>query len=177
VQRRGADDEFARVDGTRLPVTWTSSSMAGGDEGDHVVVFHDATERRRREARLRREAEGLRWAARIRRALDDDLLELLAQPIVDLTTGATTHHELLLRLRDGTGGHVPPSAFLPAAEEHGLMLDLDTWVLRRAVDIAAAGRAVHVNLSRSPWARRRCSRPSPRPSSAPASTRRASSSR
>jgi PAS domain S-box-containing protein len=145
--RRGVDDEFTRADGTRLPVTWTSSPMAAGEPGDHVVVFHDATERRLREARLRHEAEGLRWAARLRRALDEGLLELFAQPIVDLARGTVTHHELLLRLRDGAGGHVPPQEFLPAAEEHGLMLDLDTWVLRRAVEVAAGGRPVHVNLS------------------------------
>ena len=136
-----------RGDGSTLPVTWTSSPLSGEDETGHVIVFQDATERRDRERRLEREAEGLRWATRIRRALDGDELELFAQPIMDLRTGAVTHHELLLRLRDGAGGHIAPGEFLPAAEEHGLMADLDVWVLRRAVELAAEGRALHVNLS------------------------------
>jgi diguanylate cyclase (GGDEF)-like protein/PAS domain S-box-containing protein len=140
------DDEFLRADGTRMPVSWTRSPL-GGEDGQHVIVFHDATERREREARLRREAEGLRWAARIRRALAQDRFELLAQPICDVRTGAVRSHELLLRLRDETGALVAPGRFLPAAEEHRLMGEIDVWVLRRAVEAAASGRSVHVNLS------------------------------
>jgi EAL domain-containing protein (putative c-di-GMP-specific phosphodiesterase class I) len=139
-------DEFLRADGTRMPVSWTRSPL-GGEEGQHVLVFHDATERREREARLRREAAGLRWAARIRDALAQGRFELLSQPICEVATRAVVSHELLLRMRDESGRLVGPGEFLPAAEEHRLMADIDAWVLRRAVAVAAAGAPVHVNLS------------------------------
>ncbi len=141
---RVENDVFVRANGSPLPVGWTSAPLAGGDA--RVVIFRDATARREQEERLRREADGLRCAARIRQALDAGRFALVAQPIVDLASGAVTHQELLIRMRDGHA-LVPPSAFLPAAEEHGLMPDIDAWVLEQGVAEAARGRSVHLNLS------------------------------
>ena len=45
--------------------------------------------------------------------------------------------ELLIRMRDEAGELVPPGMFLPAAEEYGLIEDIDRWVLSQA---AAARR-------------------------------------
>ncbi|MCW3012417.1 MAG: hypothetical protein JWO90_2821 [Solirubrobacterales bacterium] len=145
---RADDDRFATADGTPLAVSWTSTELPDVGSGPgRLVTFADATARRVREARLRHEADALRWAARIRTALEEDQFVLFAQPIVASATGLTTGHELLIRLRDGRGGFVPPAEFLPAAEEHGLMTDIDAWVLEHAVEIAGRGEHVHVNLS------------------------------
>jgi EAL domain-containing protein (putative c-di-GMP-specific phosphodiesterase class I) len=48
---------------------------------------------------------------------------------------------------DERGDVVPPSSFLPTAEKFGLIGDIDRWMLRQGVDLAASGRPVHINLS------------------------------
>lgn len=90
-----------------------------------------------------------RWAARVRDALRQDRLRLLAQRIVSLATGETQHEEVLVRLVDETGGLVAPGAFLAAAESFGLMPALDRWVVTRAIRVLSAspGRRLFVNLS------------------------------
>ena len=70
---------------------------------------------------------------RVRTALDQDTMQLDAQPIVDLTTGRTSRYELLIRLRDGNFPLLGPVDFLPAAERTDLVLRLDRWVLERAI--------------------------------------------
>lgn len=85
---------------------------------------------------------------RVADALDGDTMELDAQPIVDLTTGAIVRHELLIRLRDGLSPDLGPADFLPAAERTDLVLQLDRWVLDRAVHALAtpAARSVAMRL-------------------------------
>lgn len=155
---RAADDVFRRHDGTALHVEWSAASLDVPDEarrdgsaldttGSRVLVFRDVTEHRAREERLRREAEGLRWAARLQDALDEERFVLHAQPIVTTDTGETVDHELLIRLRDDDGGFIPPGEFLPAAEELGAIVDIDRWVTGQAVRCAAEGMRVHFNLS------------------------------
>jgi EAL domain-containing protein (putative c-di-GMP-specific phosphodiesterase class I) len=85
--------------------------------------------------------------AYVRLALRDDRLRLDAQPIVDLHTGETIAEELLLRFVRRDGSVELPGPYVRAAECYRLAVDLDEWVLERAVEAAAAGRAVHVNLS------------------------------
>ena len=70
-----------------------------------------------------------------------------SQPIVVLPRGTTEREELLVRISDGDGGVELPAGFLYAAEASGLMPEIDRRVTERAAELAAAGRAVHVNLS------------------------------
>ena len=116
-------------------------------EGTTVVALRDVTERKREELRLRRLERAHRWAQRVRTALEQDRLVLYGQPIVDLGTGRTTSHELLVRMNDEHGEVVPPGEFLAAAEEFGLMPRVDRWVFARAAALAGEGRQVHVNVS------------------------------
>jgi diguanylate cyclase (GGDEF)-like protein/PAS domain S-box-containing protein len=78
---------------------------------------------------------------RVAAALDEGTMCLDAQPIVDLATGRTGRHELLIRLRDGLEPELGPAEFLPAAERTDLVLRIDRWVLSRAVDALASPRA------------------------------------
>jgi diguanylate cyclase (GGDEF)-like protein/PAS domain S-box-containing protein len=145
---RCEDDVFIRADGSSLQVSWTSTELPEGPYGDgRVVVFADTTARKAQEAGLMWEAEGLRWAARIRDALHADGFSVLAQPIVAADGHAITGHELLIRMRDGSGGLVAPCEFLPHAEEHGLMSDIDARMIDQALALADLGMPVHVNLS------------------------------
>ena len=89
----------------------------------------------------------------IQRALTQDQLELLCQPILDLATNEVSQYELLLRLRTDDGRLLPPSAFLYIAERFGSIVAIDSWVVQQAVTLIAAqadaGRSLtlHVNIS------------------------------
>jgi PAS domain S-box-containing protein len=142
------DDVFQRRDGTFLPVAYSSSPFTTdmGASGS-VVVFSDITDRKARELQASRAIEELAWVGRIRDALDEDRLVLYAQPIIDVISGETVQHELLVRMVGPAGEVIQPGAFLPVAEQHGLIAEIDKRVLEMALPFAAAGHPIEVNLS------------------------------
>jgi diguanylate cyclase (GGDEF)-like protein len=89
----------------------------------------------------------LAWVGRIQEALREDRFVLYAQPLIDLHSGQIAHYELLLRMVSVDGEIVAPREFLPAAEQFGLIGEIDRWVVARGLAIALAGEAVAINLS------------------------------
>ena len=77
--------------------------------------------------------KAMRWALRIREAIDRNLFELDCQTIVPLRQGAGSdgrHFEVLLRMRDpDTGERLAPDHFIPAAERFQLGVALDRHVV------------------------------------------------
>ena len=143
------DNVFQRKDGTKLAVTLNASPLCEDGEGSngHVLVFQDINEAGTPRDRSPTELEELSWLGWLREAIDEDRLMLAAQPIISLTEGKISRHELLVRLRDRAGRLVPPGRFLPVAEQFGLIRELDRWVIVHAARLAARGHAVNVNLS------------------------------
>jgi PAS domain S-box-containing protein len=148
-QIRVDHDEFVRSDGTRIPVSYSSSPLRShsGEVQGCVVVFEDITERTQEQLRAERALEKLQWVGRIRDALDQGRFVLYAQPIVDLRSYEIHQYELLIRMLSAQGEVIMPSRFLPAAEEFGLIEEIDRWVLGESVRLASAGHRVEFNLS------------------------------
>ncbi len=78
--------------------------------------------------------DNMRWAMKVRKALQHDAFALFAQPIVAAAgqSRAPRRFEVLVRMMD-EGDVVAPGRFLPAVERHGLSLDLDRWVVDHTI--------------------------------------------
>ncbi|MEP0854807.1 EAL domain-containing protein [Trichocoleus sp. DQ-U1] len=92
----------------------------------------------------------------LRRAIIATEFQLYYQPIVELATGKIKAFEALVRWNHPTRGMVPPSEFIPVAEDTGLIIPLGTWVLNEACRqlkvwqqqySTTQGLAISVNLS------------------------------
>ncbi len=62
-------------------------------------------------------------------ALENHEMELHVQPIIDIQTGRVVSVEALLRWYQPDLGMIPPTKFIPIAEESGLIHDLGRWAL------------------------------------------------
>jgi diguanylate cyclase (GGDEF)-like protein len=86
----------------------------------------------------------------MRTALAQDAFRLYYQPLVNLQTKRVTAFEALMRWEHPERGAIPPSEFIPVAEEMGLIVPLGEWALRQACAEAMEwpdGIGISVNLS------------------------------
>jgi diguanylate cyclase (GGDEF)-like protein/PAS domain S-box-containing protein len=103
-------------------------------------------------AGVRREVE-----TELRRAIQNDEMELHYQPIIDARTSAICSAEALIRWRHPSKGLIPPDQFIPLAEETGLITKLGEWVLHAACVQAASWPAdIKVSVNLSPVQFRKC---------------------
>jgi diguanylate cyclase (GGDEF)-like protein/PAS domain S-box-containing protein len=113
---------------------------------------------------LREEAQNrLRLVNDLRCALAEGQFRVHFQPIVDLRNGRVHGAEALLRWQHPTRGMVPPGAFIPLAEETGLIVGIGDWVFREATRWAkrwatrsGGGFAIAINQSPVQFRDRAC---------------------
>ncbi|HEX7237472.1 MAG TPA: EAL domain-containing protein [Gammaproteobacteria bacterium] len=74
----------------------------------------------------------LELEAKLRRAVDNDLLTLVFQPKFSLQSDGLVGVEALLRWCDDEYGDIPPTRFVEIAEDSGLILEMSAWVVRAA---------------------------------------------
>ncbi len=104
---------------------------------DRVHVFESD------DAELQRRRNDMLWVNRIRQALKEDRFRLYQQPVIQVGSAQsrTVHHEILLRMLDEDGSLLEPDLFIGAAEQFGLMPDIDHWVIRHTVQWLAENQA------------------------------------
>jgi diguanylate cyclase (GGDEF)-like protein len=111
--------------------------------GQRVAVFDAALGRQVSRRSIARQA--------LQSALDDHRITAYFQPIIDLASGSAAGFEALARIVECDGSITPPAAFIPAAEESGLVVPLGAQVLRIALEEASgwspAGRERPLNIA------------------------------
>ena len=78
------------------------------------------------------------WRGRITNALHKNSFVLAYQPIVNLHGDAAEYFEVLVRMVGDNGELISPGEFMPAAQQVGLSMDLDRWVVRQAIEALSA---------------------------------------
>lgn len=120
---------------------------AAKGSGDRICLYDPAQDR----STMRR----LTLATELRRALEDNTLELWYQPLVNLGSGEVTGCEALLRWSHPDLGPISPIELIPVAENSGLIDPLTWWAIDTALGQLRQWRSrmpelgVAVNLSAS----------------------------
>ncbi len=108
-----------------------ASRIAREKGGNRAFIFHPNDE-----DVLARKGD-IVWVGRIRDAIKNNMFRLFSQPIHPLAMDHGSvpffHYETLIRLFDDEGNQIPPDDFLPSAEQHGMMMDIDKWVVTEAI--------------------------------------------
>ncbi|MGM0783309.1 MAG: EAL domain-containing protein [Pseudomonadota bacterium] len=112
-------------------------TRAGQQENERFYHHHGAPDHL-----IEAHRETLRWAGRLRDALAGDVhdgrFELFVQPILDRQRPELARAEVLLRWRQPNGELLSAGAFLPVAENFGLMPRVDAWVMSHALAMVSS---------------------------------------
>jgi diguanylate cyclase len=126
----------------------TALSRAKQSDGPRYEIFDEALREEMRER--------LALHTGLHGAMEKAQLRLHYQPLVSLEDGQVIGFEALVRWEHPDRGLIPPSEFLPLAEESSLIVAIGRWVLREAIGRLVAWDAervdrpplvMHVNLS------------------------------
>lgn len=137
-----------------LTVSVGVASLASGDTAAQLLArAYDALHSAKSTGRNRIVVNGDpdHVASELERAIRNDELRLVFQPIVDLRSGQVAAYEALVRWQHPTKGLLGPAAFVSQAERTGAIHSLGAWVLGKALDVAEewgdTDIAFHINVS------------------------------
>lgn len=143
-------DQTVTIDVQRVLAEADIAMYDAKEAGRNRTATYERDHRRRREIKHRSDR-----LAQLRQAIAAGSFVLHAQPIRTLggDVDEPPRYELLVRMCRDNGELIPPAEFLPDAERHGLIVEIDEWVLGEALRIlgvrqrAGAPIAVSVNVS------------------------------
>jgi len=75
------------------------------------------------------------WNKRIKAGVEQDLFQLVNQPIADLTGGDSDLFDILVQLKTEDGEEFQAHEFMPAAERNRLVGLIDHWVVDHAIEV------------------------------------------
>ncbi|MBE0499119.1 MAG: EAL domain-containing protein [Campylobacterales bacterium] len=103
-----------------------SAMYKSKDEGRNTYQFYidDMTQKA---------YERITMETQLRQAIKNGEFEVFYQPQVDMRENTITGMEALIRWRHPQTGLVPPDKFIPLAEETGLIVEIDRWVMQNAL--------------------------------------------
>jgi multidomain signaling protein FimX len=108
--------------------------------GNQAVIFDPMEKEKADEAELKK------WAGSLKQALTQDGFVLMYQPVISLQGAAGEFYEVLLRM-NGPAGEVMPNVFFPAAEQLGLIPNIDRWVIAKIIRTIAERQATGINTT------------------------------
>ncbi len=135
------------ADGTTL-LRWADVAMYAAKRGRRGQALYEP-------AQDQHSPERLALIGALRDAIEQGALALHYQPQVDLASGRVCGVEALVRWPHPERGLIPPDAFIPLAEQTGLIAPLTEWVLAEAIRQARewqrAGLLLGVSVNLSMW--------------------------
>ena len=120
---------LAPFDGSTMEELRHNSHLAmhaKGEAGKADFNFFD-------QAMAKQEQERLQLTKALKNAISNNELILHFQPKIDLTTEQITGAEALIRWISSEHGFVPPTVFIPLAEQAGVITDITHWVIEKSV--------------------------------------------
>lgn len=141
-----ADERFVCTTSVGISLTGDARRSAQEMLREADLALYRAKNRGRDRAEVFDEALRTRAVGRlaterlVHRAIEEDRLVVLYQPVIDLRTGRPVAAEALIRIADQDRGLLEPPSFLDVALGTGLLVDIDAYVLASAVRQAASWR-------------------------------------
>ena len=137
---------FGPIDGQSVDDLIQKADLAlyqAKNQGRGVCCFFNADMQNEAEDRLKLEQD-------MRGGVKAKQFHLLYQPLINAADQSLVGFEALIRWHHPTRGIVPPNAFIPLAEESGIIVELGEWVIEEACRAAACwpeNISVAVNVS------------------------------
>ncbi|MEM9058083.1 MAG: diguanylate cyclase, partial [Pseudomonadota bacterium] len=134
-----AQYDSAKDDLSTLVIAAQKANLRGRETGGDRVVVQE------REAQQQaKQADDQVPLQAIKQALMADSFRLVFQPVASLQGKSQHMFDVLVRMLDENNREVLPGQFLPVAARHGLMKNIDRWVIANAIGFCAEQNPTHL---------------------------------